>query len=315
LRGEYGQEISGVYGNIATSVRDSCHANGAKIILGIHSVTDAANLAYVAADAGRISTFCAAVAGYAQRHGYDGIGINWEWPGNVGSTNAQVRALIVGLRAALRNVGMTPLIFMTNYVALGATPSGWETDATIQDSLDYIMPEMYTLGFWQTGNYLGYTAAVDRPSISPRTYDALVWNDSAGTAVNGHQAGPKGLVGLGWSRSKILPGIGLEAVTYSRAGTTPIQVGDPIGNLSDLSWGVGLYNFLLERDYGSGNLVSIPRQWDATAQQPYKQWTSGGTSYFRSYEDSQSVYIKGQWIKDNGFGGAMRETDGLFSGR
>jgi chitinase len=211
---------------------------------------------------------------------FDGIDIDWEHPVVGGLQPGQPRDAhnYVLLLAALRRA-IGPGKLLT--VAVGAGPGAIEPleYAEMAASLDWV--SVMTYDFHTGGSRVGFNAALynhDDPS-DPR--------------LNLHDA-VQAILAKGVPRSKLVAGVpfygrgwrGVESADVWSAGTVPMQVGG--------------YKTIAE------TFLKMPgflRHWDEVAKVPWlynaesKEWIS--------YEDPESMRLKGQYIAAQHLSGAM----------
>ena len=252
-----------------------------KFIMSVGGWTDSAPFYEMAATDGGRQTFAQSCADFLKMYPqFDGIDIDWEHPVIGGLQPGQPRdahnyvLLLAAIRAAIG-----PGRLLT--IAVPASPRGIEpleyTDMT--PLLDWI--SVMTYDFHSGGIRAGFNSALynhDDPS-NPKsnTHDAV-----------------QAILAKGVPRSKLVAGVpfygrgwrGVESSNVWSSGTGTIQVGG--------------YQAIV------GSFLKAPgfvRYWDDVAKVPWLY--NAGTKEWITYEDPQSMRLKGEYIAEQKLGGAM----------
>jgi chitinase len=252
-----------------------------KFIMSVGGWTDSAPFYEMAAtDAGR-QTFAQSCADFLKTYPqFDGIDIDWEHPVIGGLQPGQPRdahnyvLLLAAIRTAIGPGGLLT-------VAVPASSRGIEPleYADMAPLLDWV--SVMTYDFHSGGIRAGFNSALynhDDPS-NPKsnTHDAV-----------------QAIVAKGVPRSKLVAGVpfygrgwrGVESSHVWSSGTGTIQVGG--------------YKAIVASFLKSPGFV---RYWDDVAKVPWLY--NAETKEWITYEDPQSMRIKGEYIAEQKLGGAM----------
>lgn len=252
-----------------------------KFLISVGGWTDSAPFYEMAATDATRQIFAQSCADFLKTYPqFDGVDIDWEHPvqGGLQPGDARDARNYTLLLAALRKaIGTGKLLT----VAASASPRGIDPIEyrEMADTLDWV--NVMTYDFHSGGTVAGFNSALynhDDPS-SPRRnlHDAM-----------------EAIIARGMPRSKVLPGVpfygrgwrGVESSNVWSTGTGSMQVG---------GYRVIAETFLKSPDY--------VRYWDDVAKVPWlynaarKEWIT--------YEDAQSMRLKGEYIVAQKLAGAM----------
>lgn len=217
--------------------------------------------------------------------GYDGLDVDWE-PINP-EDQAPLLALLTELRAARPGIILTIPVGWVNTNFPDVEP--WYANvAPVVDQMNMMTYEM-------AGNWGGWDS-----------WHSAALNDAQPTHPTAISASAAAYKAAGIPAAKI--GIGVPFYgTCWRNVTAPRQTlgagADVVASDNDMS-----YANIMALYYTAG-----ARKWDATAQVPYLSYaTAKGPNLcnFISYDDEQSIAAKGEFVKSNGYGGAIIWTLG-----
>jgi GH18 family chitinase len=87
--------------NVTDSLLTYAHRNGVKVVLSVGGIYggQAEVIDFVTRDSARTQAFVNAALGFARRHGYDGVELDWERPMSIAQVSLIVRRLRAGLDA------------------------------------------------------------------------------------------------------------------------------------------------------------------------------------------------------------------------
>lgn len=281
------------------------HARGVKLMASIGGWSMCRHFPEVAADPAKRARFMKSVKQLMDM-GFDGIDIDWEYPGpfsgmNFTGSNADYANFLTLMREIRATIGKDKLL-----------TAAFSVDVEKLKGFDWVelnkVMDMY--------NFM--------------TYDFNGgWSDKAGLNSNVHKYQNQDIERFNWDTLRdyiISEGIPLNKVNmgipfYGRGVICEGEAGlnkptvkrdefiQPDGNIITCAdytnWpkevydGTPNYFFTKEKALASGSGWTY--HWDTEAQAPYL--TKG--SYFLSFEDPRSVEVKSQYIVDNGFGGTI----------
>jgi chitinase len=252
-----------------------------KFILSVGGWTDSGPFYEMAATDENRQTFARSCAEFLKTYPqFDGIDIDWEHPVAGGVQPGQPRDAhnYVLLLSALRHaIGASKLL--TVAVGAGARAIDPLEYAEMAPLLDWV--NVMTYDFHSGGSRAGFNSALynhDDPSNPRSNTDAAV----------------QAILAKGVPRTKLVVGVPF----YGR-GWRGIESADP-WNPGTGSVQVGGYRAIATNQLQSSGFV---RRWDAVAKVPWlynadsKEWIT--------YEDAQSMRIKGQYVVEQGLAGAM----------
>jgi chitinase len=255
-------------GFLYPQLNQRAHERGVKVIvsLGGYGASNTAAFVAMAADTAARHRFVQNLKAFCVTNAYDGADLDWEYP--TGTDKANFTALVHELRAAFNTV--TPALTLSAATSAGGA-SGFDLAATTAD-FDWIGIMTYDFyGTWTT------KAGPNSPLYGSYSTTDQGWIDLSVTNFSAK----------GVPAAKILIGIPFYGWSYNvstlygtpTTGASQSQYRNLIGNLSN-GW---------------------TRTWDQATRTPYM--TTAGRMI--SYDDSQSVYEKCEYIKSKNIGGAI----------
>src|SRR3989475_3069060 len=252
-----------------------------KFIMSVGGWTDSAPFYETAASEASRHTFAQSCAAFLKTYPqFDGIDIDWEHPVVGGLQPGQPRDAhnYVLLLAAVRSA-IGPGKLLT--VAVSASPRGIEPLEYVDmvASLDWVSVMAYD--FHTGGTRAGFHSAL---------YNH---DDPSNSKLNLHDA-TQAILAKGVARSKLVAGVpfygrgwrGIESPMVGSTGTGSLQVGG--------------YTIIAETFLKNPAYV---RYWDDVAKVPWLY--NAGTKEWISYEDPQSMRLKGEYVAAQHLGGAM----------
>lgn len=252
-----------------------------KFILSVGGWTDSGPFYEMAATEDSRQTFARSCAEFLKTYPqFDGIDIDWEHPVAGGMQPGQPRDArnYVLLLTALRNaIGATKLLTL----AVGAGPRAIEPleYADMAPLVDWI--NVMTYDFHSGGSRAGFNSAL---------YNH---DDPSNVKLNTHEA-VQAILAKGVPAAKLVVGVPF----YGRGwrGVESAAAWSPVAGTIQ----IGGYSAIAANQLQSAAFV---RYWDDVAKVPWlysaerKEWIT--------YEDAQSMRIKGDYIRAQGLGGAM----------
>ncbi len=230
-------------------------------------------------------------------YGFDGVDIDWEYPGGGGMApgrpedTSNFTALLAALRTELDVAGRQDGKSYLLSIAAPAGPSnvGKLQLAQIHPLLDYINIMTYDFhGSWETTTNFNSPlyAATDDPSSDRSTLntDAAVKSYLAGGVPSNKVVLGAAFYGHGWS------GVGGQNKGLYQAAT-----GIPQG-----TWEAGTFDY---HDLVANYIPTYTRSVHPQAKTPWLY--SAQTGIMISYDDPESLALRGQYVNDNKLGGVM----------
>ena len=272
----------------------AARAGGAHPIISLGGAGAGAGFA-AAASATNRAQFVSDVVAACAKWGYDGVDLDWEDQIVV----ADFQSLVLALRAAAPSGFLitAPVGAVNNNAGIdSATGAMW---AAVKDAVDQINVMTYT----GSGNYPGWVVWYLDPLMGAGADHPFDVASSLGAWA-----------ALGIPKAKLGVGIGFYGRAVSAPVTAPLQsygAATVYEDDTELSYGN------IERYFvGKGGATST---WDATASTTWLSWAStfhpawtdqfpgdqGPATQFLTFEDVPTVMAKGDWVKANGYGGAI----------
>lgn len=271
-----------------TGIVSLAHARGVKVMLSVGGWDDSENFPAIASTESLRTAFAHACVGAVQEYKFDGIDIDWEFPGFVEhrGTPADMhnctllfRTVRDSLNACSRAVGRS-LLLTAALPAGKAMAQNFEMQE-LTDLLDFINLMTYDFtGAWDPLSYY------NSPLYAPAGADSA--RSVAGAFALYHRT-------YGVPAEKINLGIPFYGKAFASCSgpNRPHKGADTV-------------HFPVHGAVFSAIVRLMPhfvRHWDEQAQVPYL--TSDAWNTMVSYDDEQSVAAKAQYVIDNGARGVM----------
>ncbi|WP_281613912.1 glycosyl hydrolase family 18 protein [Flammeovirga sp. SubArs3] len=283
------------------------HDNGIRVMASIGGWSMCKHFPEMAADPVKKQRFLDDCKILIDEYGFDGIDIDWEYPGpfagmNFTGTEDDYHNFTVLMQEIRALVGPDRLVT----AAFSAAPAKlknleWEELDKVMDYYNMMSYDFH--GGWsgiaghnsplypypgeEWGNFswdLTFTYLRDSLGVNPAKVNM-------GMAFYGRGVVTDGAAGVNVPTIK-------KDVTFSVDG--------PVSSASDLNnWGAtegSPYFFQIQEALASGEWT---RHWDDVAKVPYMTKSSGGNNYFTSYDDEESITLKSEYITDNNIGGVI----------
>ena len=221
----------------------------------------------MARDAAKRSEFCHACKQHIDTYGFDGIDIDWEYPGGGPSTNGKSnddpKNFVLVLKELRDSIGDTKII---SYAS--SSSAGYMDWKGAMLYLDYVNVMTYDMGKPPKGH--------NSPLCKSSTFN----QDGCKESIDRHVAAgvPKSRMNMG--------------VPFYGHGVSPYASDVKFNEMASI----------LKATSGS-YAGKNTRKWDNTAKVPYL--VDGDNNILLSYDDEESVTEKGKFVKDNSIGGAM----------
>ncbi len=291
----------------SSSLISAAHAVGTKVIITIGGwATESRFMSSTSST--YFNTFVTNIVNFVKQRGYDGVDIDWEPLTPADTTNFKL--LIEALRTDLPR----PQYLLTSTAGEGEPYSMF---ASVQSQLDQINIMTYDLSWPSPGCLTWYNSALYQHGVTYlSTHGPVPACDNIVAKF----------LAAGVAPGKL--GIGSELAGFVWKGGVMIDsAGNPTGNGAtgpDQEWegylqsggsqyaptvktDVPLYSFnggaSIMKDYYSPSRY----HWDAATDQPYLSIDSAGSAsdYFISYEDTNAIAAKFQFIRNQHLGGII----------
>lgn len=267
-----------------TGLIKAAHAVGTKVLISVGGwATETGFLG--ATSPSVLPMFVSNLVSFMDNGGFDGIDIDWEPLSDADAAN--FKSLAAALRNAIQNKSPSPILTTT---CIGGNQA---LMSSVQQYFDRINIMTYDM----SGNYSGWVSWYNSPVYNggnkfPGTTEYLPSIDADVSSFNSAGVSPQKM------------GIGAElGGTIWQGLTLPLQL---LSGLTSIAYDVPLYSYngsgIMQKYYGASNY-----HWDPGAQVGYLSIPAllGLTGTFISYDDSNSIKAKIQYIKEKGLGGLI----------
>ncbi len=277
-----------------TSIIELAHNSGVKVLPSIGGWTLSSNFPSVAADSMKRATFAQACVDLIQQYDFDGIDLDWEYPGYIPHSGTPMdksnfNLLLQAVRTAIDNYGLSVGKTMQLTAAVGASESH-------MDEIDWPVVEQYL----DIINLMSYDFFGAFSSIT--NHNAPLYQSAQGDpSFNVDSAVTKLVNQYGVNPNKITVGVAFYGRSSKTSGTPNIFV-PTTGAVDDVTFsddaGSPLYYNILNK------LNLFSQHWDSQAQVPF---LTGNNSLqtFVSYDNEQSISEKAQFIVNRNLRGAI----------
>jgi chitinase len=308
----------GLKGQTTALVR-AAHDAGVKALLGVGGDTGSGAPAGFrgAASAARRSAFVARIVSTMAAGGYDGVDLNWEsirFPQDV----ASFRALVKDLRKALDRQSPGTHFLLTYPAGTASGFDEYKRNADMLKPVQGVFDQINLQTYVMAGPFPGWVTWHNSPLLAGNCRFA-----TTGGAPPSVDSTVRAFTSKGISKSRLGIGIQLAGVDWVGGSGTdtggvskPCQAWDysttkPDGSGQDVGAPRydGGWNFVdasdVARNYTAAN--GYTTRFDDEAMVPYLSKDSSGSSgdHFVSYENTQSIQAKGEYLKMQGLGGAI----------
>jgi chitinase len=272
-----------------TGLVEQAHAHGVRILLSIGGWTGSDNFPSAASSAERRARFAQSCANAVRRHGFDGIDIDWEYPGYADhrggpADRGNFTSLLRTLRDTLDAEGRREGKHLTMTAALPAASShlgGIDLHAVtpLLDELNVMTYDFH--GTWDAVSGHNSPLYASTPDDSLRCVSAAfrLYRDVLGVPS------PKINLGVPFYGHAFS---GCTGMNRPHTGPDTVHFG-PEGGMS--------YSAIV------GLSSHFTRHWDSTAGVPYL--TSPEWNVVVSYDDEESVRLKAEYATQHGAGGLI----------
>ncbi len=277
-----------------SSLISNAHSNGVKVLPSIGGWTLSYHFPSIAADPVKRQTFAQACVALLQTYNFDGIDLDWEYPGFADHNGTpqdfqNFTLLLQDVRTAIDNYGATIGKPMLLTAAVGASEThmsnvNWADVAPLLDIINLMSYDYF--GTWDA------TTNHNAPLFAPNQGDSdFNLAASIQLLVTTHNV----------PRSKITAGVAFYGRSAKTNGTptlhtTSAGAADLI--TFQLDEGTPLYYNVLQ------SLSSFSQEWDDLAKVPYLTGING-LNTFVSYDNAVSIELKAQHIVEQDLRGAI----------
>lgn len=271
-----------------------CHQHGVKFLPSIGGWTLSDNFPAIAANPTKRANFAQSCVALIQAFGFDGIDLDWEYPGfaDHGGTPQDITnftLLLQEIRTAIDNYGTTVNKDFLLTIAVGASQDRmddveWSAVAQTVDIINLMSYDFF--GAWDAQT--NHNSPLYAPAAGDPSFNVAAAVDKL---VNHYHVAPQ----------KITVGVAFYGRTSKTSGPAGLHV-NTTGAVDNVTFatdeGSPLYYNILQQQ----NLFT--EQWDDEAKVPYLIG-NGGLQTFVSYDDQRSVGLKAEYIVDHQLRGAI----------
>ena len=279
---------------------------GLKTLISVGGWTWSGNFSDAALTPASRAQFATSCAEFMEAYGFDGIDIDWEYPGGGGlpsntSRPADTENFTLLLQAVRTELDARGATQGRHYLLTIAAPAGADKIANIEvelihPHLDFINVMTYDLnGPWSSVSNFNaplYPSPGDPTSTPGANADAAIQN----------------YLGRGVPADKLVLGVpfygrAVQGVANVNGGLFQSFTGTPMGTWDNASTGAtGMFDYAdIAANYV--NQPGIDSYRDTDAGVPWLHEPASG--WFLSYDDPASLALKKQYVLANGLGGVM----------
>jgi chitinase len=247
-----------------------------------------------AADEPSRRKFGESCAAFILAHGFDGVDIDWEFPGDKNPADAKnFTLLLAAIRKELdaqAKIDGRPY-FLT--IAASAGPAHYTILelGEIQKSIDWFNLMGYDLnGGWS-----------QKTDFNAPLFAPTAMNDFAPNSALSIDNAVKAYLAAGVPREKIVVGVSFYGQVWSDVGPANDGLFQPHGKVKPRPLKGDEWTFRTIREQGYD--VGPRRHWNDVAKVPW--FYDPATKVMVSYEDPASMKAKGDYARENGLGGVM----------
>jgi GH18 family chitinase len=258
------------------------------VLISAGGANHSKNFAAVCASVVTRANLARSCVGFMTENGFDGIDIDWEFPGAADSEN--FTALLQELRSQLDVQGDTD---GCHYLLTIAAPAGPNNIANLQ------LAQIHPLLDWINLESYDFSTASSRTT----NFNAPLFTDKGDLNVN---AAVNSYLAAGVPADKLVVGVRFVGTGWQGVGPANNGLYQPDTGPAPGTWDPpdtapsGSFGY---QDIEENYLPSYTRSWDSEAQVPWLY--NAGTGIMLSYEDPQSLASKADYVLANQLGGTM----------
>jgi chitinase len=266
---------------------DRAHDRGVKVMLSLGGWDASDNFPSAASTEAARTAFSASCLETVRRYGFDGIDIDWEYPGfadhhGTPADRANFPLLLRRLRDSLaaeeQRTGKT--LLLTAALPAGRTQLGGVDMPAVLPLLDQVNLMTYDYhGTWET------VSGHNSPLYASRTDDSLRCVEASYLLYTGELGVPPGKLNIG---------VPFYGHAYRACG----GLHEPAGGPDTAFFGEGPSFSDVRKAMGA-----FTRRWDEKACVPYLVRSDGAV--FVSYDDERSVGLKAEFVRDHRLRGVI----------
>jgi len=280
--------------DFTTTIVYHAQQNGVKILPSIGGWTLSSDMPAIAADPTKRATFTQACVNLISTYQFDGIDLDWEYPGfathnGTPQDKANFTLLLNEIRVAIDNYGNTINKPMLLTIAVGAAPDKmddveWNNISQVVDIIN-----LMSYDFFGTFDPItNHNSPLYAPAQGNNEFNI---DKSVQRLINNYGVNP----------NKITVGVAFYGRSHKTTGTPGLHAAGT-GTADNVTFqvdqGTPLYYNVLE------NMNLFTKHWDAQAEVPYLTG-KGGLKTFVSYDDKTSIAKKAEYIVDYNLRGAI----------
>jgi chitinase len=262
----------------------------------------------MAADPQGRKQFIQSAISYAQQYGFDGIDIDWEYPGYIGrgGSDADFDNFLLLIQEFRAQAGPN---FLLTWAAPAIVPTGVSASSPKKDPTTFFQWVAQCAQSFDWLNVMSYDfhGAFDDPVKVGTGVNAPLVQDSTPNGPFSLKNTVEAYLQAGIPKEKIvlgMPTYGRSFIVSSPLTATdngygkPFRDAGPAGPATQVPGVLAYYEILAQ--LANGNLV---KQWDNATLTPYAY--SSQTGEWVSYDDTDSLAYKVSYVLEQGLGGAM----------
>lgn len=277
-----------------TSLIYHAHQNNTKVMISLGGWTLSDDFPAIAADPVKRSNFAHSCNEIVKIYGIDGVDIDWEYPGYVAhnGTPNDITTYTLLLQEVRDSLNVVELELNKNLMLTSAFGADPERMANVD--WDAVVPLLDYINLMSYDFFGAFSAETNHNSP---LYSPVSGNQD----FNCHSAIERLMTQYNVPAEKLNLGVAFYGRSSKTTGT-PTLHGPTTGATDLITFAV---------DEGSPQYYNVldkmnlfDQHWDADAKVPYLTG-AGNLNTFLSYDDEESIGLKGQYIVDHGLAGAI----------